>query len=438
MTTTPAITEQTTALAIVENMTPALLFAPGTPRLVLDQIKAKARTMAADLDISTPDGKKAIASLVRKIASSKTFIDSKRKELVADEKKRLSLIDADGKIMWDELEALQVEIRKPLTDWEEAEEKRTIALDVRCRFIEGLGSITYGTVAQVDQSQGELDKAWDHNFQEFTQRAQRAHEKALLHLKAERIRIIDEAMEREATDRIANIARISLIKFVSIGFIDQQREALAHLVNFNFGEKLVRRADEIANQALDHLESETKRLNREEEDRAEAQRAREAKIAEDARLDAEQKAREREEAIAAQARERELQLEREKEAEATKAREADAARVKAETERVKALDDAAATRAEFHERTRKLDEERQAEIKKANDAQAAREEEFAKAKVAQPVRLDPTTTPTIDRRKEVHKVIIRALVAEGLGQKTALAVCRSLSEGKITHVSISY
>lgn len=47
-----------------------------------------------------------------------------RLELVADRKKELKAIDAEGARIWDELEALQKEVRQPLTEWENRDKER--------------------------------------------------------------------------------------------------------------------------------------------------------------------------------------------------------------------------------------------------------------------------------------------------------------------------
>jgi colicin import membrane protein len=80
--------EQTTALAVIQSLTPARLFEAGVIDPILERIKAEVR--AVQTDISTEAGRKAVASLAFKVARSKTFIDDQRKALVSDEKKRLA------------------------------------------------------------------------------------------------------------------------------------------------------------------------------------------------------------------------------------------------------------------------------------------------------------------------------------------------------------
>ena len=94
----------------------------GGAQSLFDRIAEQARSVVPDL--STDKGRKAIASLARKVASSKTAFDSHGKELKEQYTVITSKIDADRKLFRDQCDALRDEIRKPLTDWENAEKER--------------------------------------------------------------------------------------------------------------------------------------------------------------------------------------------------------------------------------------------------------------------------------------------------------------------------
>jgi hypothetical protein len=70
-------------------------------------------------DMSTAKGRTAVRSLAHKVTRSKTFLDDLGKGLVADLKALPKRIDDNRKVMRDRLEALAVEARQPLTDYEE-------------------------------------------------------------------------------------------------------------------------------------------------------------------------------------------------------------------------------------------------------------------------------------------------------------------------------
>ncbi len=79
---------------------------------------------ACTADVSTPKGRKAIASMAHKVARSKTYIDNAGKTLVAEQKKIPNLIDASRREMRKTLETWQSEVRAPLDAWEAAEDER--------------------------------------------------------------------------------------------------------------------------------------------------------------------------------------------------------------------------------------------------------------------------------------------------------------------------
>lgn len=88
----------------------------------LAQIKQEIDTFVPD--VSTKKGRDAIASIARKVARSKTALDNIGKELVAELKDVPKKIDAERKRMRDLLDQWKDDVRRPLTEWEQAEEAR--------------------------------------------------------------------------------------------------------------------------------------------------------------------------------------------------------------------------------------------------------------------------------------------------------------------------
>lgn len=109
-------------LTALEKITAAGVFAPGGVDAILAKIEAEARP--AKIDIETKAGREAIASAAYKVARSKTVLDDMGKELVAEWKKQSAAVDADRRKLRDRLDTLKDDIRKPLTDWENAESTR--------------------------------------------------------------------------------------------------------------------------------------------------------------------------------------------------------------------------------------------------------------------------------------------------------------------------
>lgn len=78
----------------------------------------------APVDLSTVKGRKEVGSLAYKITRSKTAIDAAGKELTEEARKRIDSVNACRRKVKTVLDALAEKARKPLTDWENAEETR--------------------------------------------------------------------------------------------------------------------------------------------------------------------------------------------------------------------------------------------------------------------------------------------------------------------------
>lgn len=93
----------------------------------LQQTRQAALEQLGDATAETPEGRKTIASVAYKVAQMKTGLDKIGKEESARQKEIPKKIDAERSRAWRILEALQHEIRQPLTEWEEAEKERISA-----------------------------------------------------------------------------------------------------------------------------------------------------------------------------------------------------------------------------------------------------------------------------------------------------------------------
>lgn len=72
-------------------------------------------------DTETAKGRASIKSLANKVAKSKVYLDNLGKDLTADWKSKAKVVDSSRRKVRDTLSDLKDEVRKPLTDWEEAE-----------------------------------------------------------------------------------------------------------------------------------------------------------------------------------------------------------------------------------------------------------------------------------------------------------------------------
>ncbi len=117
----------------------------------LDPFLTKIRTELDTFkpDTSTSTGRKDIAGIAHRISRSKTYLDGVGKKLVADLKEKPKLIDKERKRVRDILDTWKVEVRKPLTDWEDNERMRVgsheanyqAIITIRDTLIEGIDSI---------------------------------------------------------------------------------------------------------------------------------------------------------------------------------------------------------------------------------------------------------------------------------------------------------
>ncbi|MBH0311263.1 hypothetical protein I7E32_12905 [Alcaligenes faecalis] len=173
-------------------------------------------------NLKTDKGRKEIASRAFKVRKIKTALDSLGKEQVDRLKEIPKLIDAERKRMRDELDALADEVRKPLTDWEEAEAQRVArhraALESMADQAREVGGLDVEALRQritVVES-AVVGESWE----EFEAEAHRVKTKALEILnaaltdrqkyeaeQAELAELRRKQAEQEQKDREAEIAR---------------------------------------------------------------------------------------------------------------------------------------------------------------------------------------------------------------------------------------
>lgn len=96
---------------------------------LLSAVRVKAfELLPPEIDLTTAKGRAEVVSVAHKVARTKTAIDDAGKALVAEYKAIPARIDATRKRLREELDALKAEIRRPVTEWEAAEEARVQAI----------------------------------------------------------------------------------------------------------------------------------------------------------------------------------------------------------------------------------------------------------------------------------------------------------------------
>lgn len=380
-------------LAVLEQLKPLDIFTPQGTSDILDKIKKEARSHA--LDISTDKGREQIRSLAYTIARSKTLLDEMGKELVAEQKKQLALVDGERKRIRDELDALKDEIRAPLTEWENAEKQRVEGHEEALKAFDSLTRFDtpHPASAEVQKRQEAMDSVNTRDWQEFGKRAQLAY----------------DAARQDLNDTLAS------------------------------------------SQKYESEQAELERLRREEAERKVREREEQikAQAAAKAKADAEEKARKEANAEAARVKAEQKKAEQERQRIQKEKEDAEARAKKAESDRLAAIQKAetdSKAAAEKAERDRAEAEEKAAADAKAAAERAEREKEAAvqaerdRAEAARKAEAEAAAKREADKkhRAKVNNEVLATLVAVGVSEADAKKVIEALAKGQVPHVKINY
>jgi len=123
MTITPEIVDiKEGALIKAERLDPVAIFTGGGIDPILKEIERQVSGLEYDLE--TDKGRKEIASTAHKVSKSKVLLDGLGKNLVANWKGKAKKVDAVRKQTREFLDDLRDKVRKPLTEFEEAEKAK--------------------------------------------------------------------------------------------------------------------------------------------------------------------------------------------------------------------------------------------------------------------------------------------------------------------------
>jgi hypothetical protein len=354
---------------------------------IIEKIEKEARSLVPD--VSTKKGRDAIASMAHKVARSKTYIDNAGKDLVAELKALPKQIDESRRLVRERLDLLKDEVRRPLNEWEQAEDERKQALQQRLSDLRALADViddagNYLPSTDIQYRLGEakavtLGDSW----QEFATEAGVAKDTTVQKLEAAVI------IAKQHEDQAAELERL--------------RKDAEEKARRDHEEKLKREAAEAA--------------RREAEQKAQVEREESARREAELKAKAEQAERDR---IAAQERaEREA-----KEAQERTAKLAQEAREQAEREKQEAI---AAEQRKAQEAADKV--RREAEATEA--ARLAEEKRIADEKAKREA--------DVKHRKAIGTDIVNALTANtSISREQAIEVLTAMMNGLIPHNNINY
>lgn len=143
-------TETGTDLLAPDVLTPESLFNAADGAVKGAQLIERITQLATDFkpDLSTPKGRGEISSLAFRITRTKTAIDAAGKKVNEAARAQINAVDAQRRDYWAKLEELAKTVRKPLTDWEAAEETRVNAAKALVEELQKLGIVLAGTTSQ--------------------------------------------------------------------------------------------------------------------------------------------------------------------------------------------------------------------------------------------------------------------------------------------------
>ena len=211
-------TESGELVAIKEIDIPALFKKDGCDPII-EGLEKKAAEFEGD--ISTAKGRKKIASFAAKFSTAKTKLDGLGKALSDEYRAKIAPINAERNKIKACCDESRDKIRKPLTEWEDAEKKRVADIKARVVAFDGYRDrVEFADSGEVSKVLDELKAIKvDESFEEFELAATRAKEAALTQLeakfivlqntekeKAEAERLEKERLEKEQKEREKEIA----------------------------------------------------------------------------------------------------------------------------------------------------------------------------------------------------------------------------------------
>lgn len=191
---------------------------------VVSKIEFESRSIT--FDIETKEGQATCRSLAAKIASAKSTLDKAGKARKDEYTVTTKLIDADRNLTKSRLQALQDEIRQPLTELEQREKQRQAQHEANLDEIVDLSALVGASSSAISERLTALqDKVIGDDWQEYKSQALEAKDFSLKALRsqlaetkqredeqAELARLRAEQAQREQQEREERIAREATAK----------------------------------------------------------------------------------------------------------------------------------------------------------------------------------------------------------------------------------
>ena len=210
----------------------------GGTRALFERVSENARSVVFDMGVKKD--RESLKSFAYSLARIKTTVDNHGKELVSGIKQQAAVIDADRKFWRDNMELLQDEIRKPLTDFEQAEKDRVVKHEHHIATIRMVSTLATAadsewTALTIKEAIETLEnRVIDSSFEEYEEQAKLA--------KFETLEVLRKALGvREKFE--AEQAELERLRIAEQQRIQQEREAQ---IAREAAEKATREAEEKA------------------------------------------------------------------------------------------------------------------------------------------------------------------------------------------------
>lgn len=372
--------------------------------------KLAAKVAAHQPDVSTSKGRREIASLAADVASSKMDLIRLGKGLTETWRKSTSAVNSECKIIEERLDALKVQVRAPLAEFEGREARRVQAHEDALSNMQEIACVCDDCavlLANVEAAYGHLSAAHARDWEEFSHRAERTYRDALGKLDTCKATVL----ARDAA--AAEAARVEVER------VEAARQEAARIQ----AEREARIAEQAAAQAKAAAEAEAERQRHAEQRQVDAER-----------LQAQQER-------AAAIQQAEVQRQREEQARLAAEERASAA----ERERILAEErrEAAARQAEA-DRTLAAQQAERSRIAAAEQAERdqaaavrAEQERVAAATKAEQADADRRAADKAHRSK-INRAAADALALSGVTPEQAVAIVTAIARGEVPRIAISY
>lgn len=399
------------ALALIEGKTELVFTTPEGLNPLINAVKEQVKGVIHD--ISTKKGRDACISLSVQVRDTKTELERRKLSLTEEMRSKISLINAEGKRAWDELEKVQKEVRQPVTEWENKEKERIAGHEAKLIEVEAFRTFSGEPTSEQVRKRLIKIEGFTHDWQEFEARGNEAVQRVFTALEQK----LEVVKKRE--DDAAELERLREDK------AKRDKEEYEQKIANDAAEK-ARKETEAKAAADAKREADRIQAIRDEEVRVQAEKD---KAAEDERIRLENETK---------------RLEKEKEDARLKA-------VEAEASRLKAIEDAAIA-------AKKAEEDRIVDAKKAEDARIAAEAKAEQDKLdavdkerkrveAENQRIaDDKAKREADKahrdkiNSEAFESILAVMAGDNLlsAREASQALILAISNDQITHITINY